>query len=246
MGKPGVYVLITPGTLNPDRPRIYIGEADVLEKRIGEHDANREEWSHVIAFASLDGSINKAHAKNLESRLVALAQAAGRAEVENKNVPQAPALREPDTADVESFLSDMLVIYALLGLKAFEPVAVPSQTPAPSGDSGSIEGLVLRVGKASAQGALRSQGFVVFKGAIANLPTKETLNAASQAIRLRLIEQGIFVRKGDAYELLADQVCTSPSQAAELVMGYPVSGLERWTSPAGTVLRDILAARSQQ
>lgn len=242
MLRAGVYVLVSPSE-NPDRPKIYIGEADVLEKRIGEHDARREEWSHAIAFASLDGSLNKAHAKNLESRLVALGQSVGRADIENKNIPQAPGLQETDTADVESFLHDMLVIFPLLGLKAFERAALNIDSSLASDSDAAIEGLVLKVGNASGKGAYRAQGFVVFKGAAVNVSTKSTLNDASQRLRRQLIEKNVLRRDGDHFVLDADQVCTSPSQAAELIMGYPVSGLERWKSASGKPLRGILAER---
>ena len=236
--------MVTPGRQNPDFPSIYIGEADVLEKRIAEHDANREEWSHVIAFTSQDGSLNKAHAKNLESRLVELSKSIGRAQVENRNVPQAPALHETEHADMEAFLSDMLIIFPLLGLKAFEKPQ-NAEPRAPTADSNAAIRLALAVGKATAAGVYGPQGFIVLAGTRANRKTNGKLTPGSIELRERLIREGVLREVEDMLELQSDLVCTSPSQAAELVVGYPVSGLERWKDASGKFLREILRDRNE-
>ncbi len=107
-GRPGVYVLVGPG--DSALPQVYIGEAEELRSRLDNHRQTKDFWTRVIAFTSKDGSINKAHVRYLESRLIGLAAAAKRAELANGNAPALPALSEPDKADVENFLREMLVI----------------------------------------------------------------------------------------------------------------------------------------
>src|SRR5579863_1542509 len=56
----------------------------------------------------------------LEARLVSLAKDAKRCVLENANVPQLPALSEMDTADMEVFLEQMLLICGVLGINFFQ------------------------------------------------------------------------------------------------------------------------------
>jgi hypothetical protein len=49
-----------------------------------------------------------------------MARQAKRAALDNMNAPQKPALSEAETADAESFLANVLSIFPLLGLTAFE------------------------------------------------------------------------------------------------------------------------------
>ena len=55
--------------------------------------------------------------------MVSLGHDAKRVEVENGNAPQLPALSEAETADTEGFLDDMLLIYPVVGVDAFERLA---------------------------------------------------------------------------------------------------------------------------
>jgi hypothetical protein len=89
--RPGVYVLLSPSEV-PARKRVYIGEADVLRNRLDRHQANMDFWTRAVAFTTKDTSLNKAHVRYLEARLVELAHAANRDVIENNTVPQRPAL----------------------------------------------------------------------------------------------------------------------------------------------------------
>jgi hypothetical protein len=58
-----------------------------------------------------------------------------RSKLDNGTEPQPPALSETERADTEAFLSAVLQIFPLIGLRAFEipkPIATPTITPAPS------------------------------------------------------------------------------------------------------------------
>jgi hypothetical protein len=69
----GAYVLVGPG--KNLLPRVYVGEAEVLRKRLDNHHQNNEFWTRFVAFTSRDGNLNKAHVRYLEARLIALAKA---------------------------------------------------------------------------------------------------------------------------------------------------------------------------
>jgi hypothetical protein len=67
--------------------------------------------------------------------LVNRATQANRSKLDNGTEPQPPALSEVECADTEAFLSEVLQILPLIGLRAFEipkPIATPHLGPAPS------------------------------------------------------------------------------------------------------------------
>lgn len=117
---PGVYLLSGPTESGVPAVRVYIGETDDLPGRLDSHNKSKDFWNRVIVFTSKDENLNKAHIRYLEARLISLAKAANRAELENGNVGSMPPLSEPDTAEAEAFLREMLLIYPVLGLLAFQ------------------------------------------------------------------------------------------------------------------------------
>jgi hypothetical protein len=81
------------------------------------------------AFTSTDENLNKAHVRYLESKPIALAEAANLWELENSAAPGEPPLSEADRAAADWFLDEMLLIYPILGVAAFE--AASTEAPAP-------------------------------------------------------------------------------------------------------------------
>ena len=128
--QPGVYVLT--GSSDDGAPRLYVGEADVLRERLKQHVGGKEFWTRLVAFTSTNEGLNKAHVRYLEARLVGLAKEANQWELDNSTHPSPPPLSEPDRADAEWFLAEMLVIFPLLGIDAFEAASEQAQTSAAS------------------------------------------------------------------------------------------------------------------
>jgi hypothetical protein len=116
---PGVYLLV--GNIEEDDlPTIYVGEGDGVRSRIESHAKQKDFWSWGIAFVASGRGLNKAHVQWLEYKLVELANNAKRSHLDNGNVPQEPALAESDKADCRSFLSEILQVLPLVGLRALE------------------------------------------------------------------------------------------------------------------------------
>ena len=130
MTGPGVYVLVGPPEGGAKSSRIYVGETDVLKDRLDTHQKNKDFWTRVVVFTAKDANLNKAHVRYLEARLLTIAAEANRAELDNGSATALPALSEADRADMESFLADMLLIYPVLGLNAFERAAEIAETAA--------------------------------------------------------------------------------------------------------------------
>ncbi len=60
----GVYLLIGRNELEPDKPHVYVGEAEEVYKRIKQHAA-KDFWNEVVICISKDENLNKAHIKYL-------------------------------------------------------------------------------------------------------------------------------------------------------------------------------------
>ena len=81
--------------------------------------------------------------------------------------------------------------------------------------------LYIKNSSADAQGIATNEGFVVLKGSrISSRPVSDKISATIRQMRAEYIEQA---RIKD-YILQEDILCTSPSAAAQMVLGYSVSG----------------------
>lgn len=228
LDRPGVYVLVGPSDTST-RQRVYLGEADVLRKRLDQHQANKDFWTRAIAFTTKDASLNKAHAKYLESRLVELAHQARRDEVENGNVPQRPALAEAEMADAEAFLDEMLVVYPVLDVRAFER-AEPT----------TAAGLLRLSGPdADGTGQETAEGFLVRAGTIARAVFVPSTQPWLADLRAQLVEAGVLVAEDGKLRFTTDYLFNSPSSAAAIVLGRNANGRTEWKDASGKTLKEI-------
>lgn len=228
--RPGVYVLVGPA--NDGGTVVYIGEADELRSRLNMHHAGLDFWTRAIAFASKDENLNKAGVKYLESRLVALATSAKRAQIRNGNVPSAPFLSEVDQAEAEGFLDEMLPIYPLLGVTAFEiVVAKPGAADTPR--------LQLQGPEAHAFGRDTAEGFIVESGSQARPTETNSLPGYVRTLRKKLVADAILVPSGPNLELKEDWIFSSPSTAAMAMLGRPANGRTEWSDEVGRSLKAI-------
>lgn len=232
LGGPGVYVLVGPPDSDVYEHSIYIGEAEILRSRLDQHAAQKEFWTRLIVFSSKDANLNKAHARFLESRLIHLAQKAQTAELTNSTAPSVPALSDADQADMETFLDNMLLIYRILGVRAFD---------SPSDEAKQSDAPVLRLQGPDAQGTGSevADGFIVFSGARARVATTPSLQLSSRRRREELVEAAVLVEDGDSFALTRDFVFRSPSEAAAVLLGRNANGRTEWRSESGQTLKEI-------
>ncbi len=128
----GIYILSGYTIDDPDLPTIYIGQGDGVLDRLDSHFAKKDFWDWGFAFVNktLDSGFNRAHITWLEHALVARAVKAARCHIDNGNTPSEPTLSEADKADTSIFLTEILQVLPLVGLRAFE-IAAPVATPKP-------------------------------------------------------------------------------------------------------------------
>ena len=131
------------------------------------------------------GNLNKAHVKHLESRLVDLVRQTKQARLDNTQIPQPPTLSESEAADAESFLLDILSIFPLMGLTAFEE----SQRPA-----GQKHFLYIKSKGIVAKGYESTRGFMVLEKSQAVLKEVDSIHRYLSTKRSRLEEKGVLRR----------------------------------------------------
>ena len=237
LNRPGVYVLA--GTDDDGENRLYVGEADVLGDRLRSHANRKDFWTWFVAFTSADENLNKAHVRYLEARLLVLAKTANQWVLENTAAPNQPPLSEADRADADWFLDEMLLIYPILGIDAFEAAA---SDPAPATSVGE---LVMDGRGVDARGRETKDGFVVLAGSRAR--KAETAAAKPRLIdrRQQLLARGVLTDDGTHYVFTQDYRFSSPSTAASVLAGGSSNGRKAWKTPDGArTLKQLQDARA--
>jgi len=229
-GKPAVYVLLGPADDGGDL--VYVGEADEVRSRVNMHHAGLDFWTRAVVFASKDENLNKAGVKYLESGLIRLALAAKRASLKNANAPGAPFMSEADQADAEGFLEEMLPIFPLLGLDAFEVIAAKAAAE-------EVPRLHLQGAQSSGYGRDTADGFIVEAGSIARPTETKSLPPFVRGIRAKLLTEGALAADAAGLKLTEDRAFSSPSTAAMVLLGRPANGRTEWSDSAGRTLKAI-------
>lgn len=242
LSQPGIYVLT--GVSDEGAPRVYVGEADALRERIKQHVAAKEFWTRLVAFSSTNEGLNKAHVRHLESRLIGLAREANQWEVENSTQPAPPPLSEADRADAEWFLAEMLVIFPLLGIDAFEAASGQARTPA-AGVGGEMPELILRERGADGRGREVADGFVVLKGSRARGSEVDSIHKYLSDLRKQLLERGVLIAEGRDLVFTQDFRFSSPSAAAGVLVGGTSNGRRAWKTHHGSTLKVLQQARAE-
>jgi hypothetical protein len=213
LGQAGVYLLL--GT-NPDtgRPAVYVGEAEILGKRLKQH-RDKDFWNQVVVFFSKDDNLTRAHIKFLEGRLIERAGATTRTEVLNE-VPSGARLPESDRADMEVFFSKIEQLLPVLGSDLLVPID--------SGGDGQSGEALLRYELRGhlARGRRTANGFVVLKGSQAvedERPSAAERHRWVLALREELLGSGALKRAKGGLVFTRDVEFASPSAAGGVVAG---------------------------
>lgn len=233
----GVYVLVG-SSEGSGLPTIYIGEGDPVKDRLNDHYSKKDFWDWAVFFVTKDNSLNKAHVQHLEARLLELAHEAKQSKIANTQKPLVPTLSKSQTADVESFLIDVLGIFPLLGLGVFEKTEQGTQ---PHGELLFIESKGIK-----ATGYEDPKGFVVLKGSQFVKEEVPSIHPYMTSLRKDLLEQGVLVSNDNAFVLTQDYVFNSPSTAAGVIQGRTANGRKDWKNKDDKTLREIQEAAAGQ
>jgi hypothetical protein len=229
----GVYLLIGPRE-SGDGDQLYVGEGDPVRPRLEQHYAKKDFWTKAVFFVAGQGQLNKAHVQYLEAQLIQRATAAKRVPLENGNTPTEPTLSEADRADMDVFLGNILGMLPVLGVHAFEQAT-------PRSDAGNR--LLKCQGKGIvATGWDTAQGFVVRSGSFASkeiTPSLEQYFRSTCDLRQQLLESGVLIEESEKLKFAQDYTFSSPSQAAQVVLGRSANGRTDWKDSNGKTLKAL-------
>lgn len=243
MAQPGVYVLT--GQTEDGAAKLYVGEADALGDRIKQHVSGKEFWTRMVAFTSTNEGLNKANVRYLEASLLALAKAANQWALDNGTFPAPPPLSEADRADAEWFLAEMLVIFPLLGIDAFESASNQAST---TQTEKAKPPLTLYLNERGAEGTGRevADGFVVLKGSQARAEETVSIHDYMREQRQLLQERGVLAPLDGKLVFTQDFRFSSPSTAAGVLVGGASNGRIAWKDASGKTLKAIQEARLEK
>lgn len=217
--QPGVYFLFGEGK-ETTRPRVYVGESESFYKRLADHDGKKEFWNVAVAFTG--GALDRADVKYLEHRAVADAKKVDRYDVDNTISPLKNALSEFKLSAVEHYYENLQFVLALFGFALFQEVPVQASA---------VERYYVNSIDTSAVGTLLENGqFMVFAGSLARIADTPSFQRMSNAaLRKQLVAEGVLkVDSEKSYKFIQNHIFTTPSQAAEVVMGRSADGWLEW------------------
>lgn len=228
----GVYLLFS--ELDGSDEQVYVGEGEDIYARLKEHFQKKDFWYEAIAFVSKDDNLNKAHVKYLENRLYERAKLCGRYQLTNDKIPTRSMISEPDQAEMEEFLEQMVLMVHTLGHRAFaEPRSEKSK-------QGKAPHYILKGARgAEATGIPTDEGFLVFKGSKASKDVVPSYPYALQNLRARLHAQHKFEEVATGFVLTTDLTFKSPSTAATVILGRSANGLIEWKQENGKSLKEV-------
>ena len=244
--RPGVYFLYGVDE-ETGQDQVYIGEAEIVADRLSNHVGNKDFWGEVIAFTSKDENLTKGHVRYLESRLVQLATDAKRDALENTARPQLPSLPRADRDAMEEFLDGVRLLLGVLGHKTLEPLVSAARSGGAVVEGAGVvipagsEPLTLASRTLKARALQTDEGIVVLAGSEAVTEAQPSISAGYRALREKLIAQGILVAADGKMRFTQDQLFSSPSQAACVVVGHAINGRDAWRTSDGRTLSQLEA-----
>ncbi|GGM21596.1 methionine sulfoxide reductase [Deinococcus aerophilus] len=229
---PGLYILVGENQANFGKDYVYVGETESLSARIKQHinSKNKTFWKKVIILKSVSGSLNKAHIKSLEAKILKDLSVAGSVNLTNQNKLLAePHLASHDHINVAAFMRRYKLILRSLGFKFFSLNSSMGFTNEANGAPTILDYsnpiFELKSVGVHAFGRMLADKFVISKDS-----TLRHIGGGFYSFySSQLIQKGILVLVcGSTYKFTKDSAFTSPSQAASILTGTSRSGWATW------------------
>ena len=229
---PAVYFLF--GEPKNDKPIVYIGQTDKFFRRMNQQNADRDDdnWNVALVFTG-ESDIDVQY---LEKKCVEDAIGSARYTISNSAKPPGRNLSDFRKAVNDDFLEKMKFVTTLLGFPLF--LTTPKELQ--------VDNVYILedVKNKDAQGRgalLPNQEFVVFAGSKARVEETEGFKKhvkSSVSLRKKLESEGILTKdvSRKSYIFTRDYIFSSPSAAADVVMGRACNGWTGWKGKDGKTL----------
>ncbi|WP_071673373.1 GIY-YIG nuclease family protein [Nioella nitratireducens] len=236
----GVYLLLGQ---DGDGPLAYIGEAEDMARRIGQHAREKDWWDVAVLVTTTGDGLHKAHVKYLESRLVAAAREAAAMRMENGNQPTGASLNEAAVANMESFLDTLYMVLPAIRVDLFQSgrrAALKDHGSTSLPTTKSVFHLLVPRHGVDAVGELADGELVVKAGSqVRSVWVGNPKHAANyRELHESLVEKGIIQKTDGTAVMTEDYAFSSPSAAAAVVSGRSSNGRTAWKLPDGRTYAD--------
>lgn len=228
----GIYFLFGTDEDKGDRPLVYIGQAKNCFIRIKQHhqDPKKDFWNTAAVFITKDQSFGTTEIEYLEQLAVAKAQATTNYVVKNGNLPPSSTLSQSQKSQLEEIFDCLQLLLPVIGYQVFAAKSV-------SDDSNDI--LFCKGTGVVAKGIYIDEGMKVLKGSHARNEVTPTLAKGVIKLRERLLEQGILKITDKATVFNEDYIFSSPSMAADVILGRSENGWRVWKDRDNHTLDEI-------
>ena len=112
LDKYGVYLLLSD-------ERVYVGQAQDLERRIKQHLSGKDWWERVVLLTTQDDSFTRTDIDYLESVLISKAEKAQSLDSDNKNKGNNPKVDKFRKVNLDQYLDEALFLMELIGITVF-------------------------------------------------------------------------------------------------------------------------------
>lgn len=232
-GHTGIYILLGE---NAGNSAAYIGEAEVLSKRIEQHDKKKDgwDWDTAVLVTSDANKLNKAHVKFLEARLIEKAKSNQTVKIDQRS-ESPPGLSEAAVASMEAFLDHLYMVLPAVRIDMFISNARPEGfAPDPKHpESDPTFELVVKKRELPhelrATFVLKGGEFVVQQGSHASeWSGSDNWGASYRQKHDELKRRGTLVEQGEKLVFTENYAFRSPSGAAAVVTGRTANGRKDW------------------
>ena len=231
--QPAVYFLFSKEDEKSILPNVYVGEAEVLWKRLITQESGKDFWQIAIAFVSKDNNLTKAHIKYLESRCLEIAKSVSRCVLQNTTESALPNLSESDISEMEEYLDNLKILLASLGHPILQETATRQDK-----DMGAL--FYCKGKGALGKGRMTDEGFIVYKGSTVSTKISEYVRKRNERIISSLLESGHITKISERlYRFEKDYLLNSPSAASDLIVGHSSNGWDYWKTKQGKTLKEI-------
>lgn len=229
VSRPGIYFLFGNNGDNT-KPLVYIGQSRNCLDRIKTHDQKKDFWNYAVLIISKTESFTQTHIEYLEELAIDKANQANRYELDNAVNPRKFKVPETLEADLLDNFDTIKILLSTLGFPLFDTIAKEEK---------SKEVLHCKGKDAFAEGEYMEDGFVVFKGSVANKELAPGCNKTIRNLRFSLIERKIIIENEGVYIFQENEMFSSPSSAAAQVLARNANGWTEWKDKKGKTLDEI-------
>ncbi len=233
--KRGIYYLLDDhkGRLK----RVYAGQTVQGLQRLDDHNQRKDWWNVAVMFLAPDTEFSMDVVSGLESEAISYIREHGSYEVENSNVPN-PYINPYNMSFIRSLHEDILFRMALLGYD-LDAVGDDYREAMDHLFHTTRRG-IRAIGRYNAEEGV----FDVLPGSLVDLSTvagtRRKPNERIETIRDQFLHQeGLLQREDNLYELTVAASFSSPSAAAEFVLGGSCNGWTEWVDEVGRSLSAV-------